>query len=209
MILCHARNKPKIKFLCFSLEIQMKIHFHNILTKLNFLLVTIGILIYSSAGAVGDSAAPINIEADRMVSQEQDNSVVFMGNVDARQGDLVIRTDEMTVFYHQEGGGDSQKSSSQVKKLICKGNVKISQGDWVGTGKRMDYYAKDRKVILSGDAKGWQGQNMVSGKTITYYLDEGRSVVESPTVEGTSDTKEGTDKPGRVKAVIHPTADTK
>lgn len=187
----------------------MKIRFLSILTKLNFFLVAAGMLIYTSAGAVGDSAAPINIEADRMVSQEQDNSVIFMGNVDARQGDLVIKTDEMTVFYLQEDGGDGQKSSSQVKKLICKGNVKISQGNWVGTGKRMDYYAKDRKVILSGDAKGWQGQNMVSGKTITYYLDEGRSVVEGPTVEGSTGDTEGTGKTGRVKAVIHPDADTK
>ena len=37
-----------------------------------------------------------------MISQEQENSVVFIGNVDARQGDLTIRTDEMTVYYSQD-----------------------------------------------------------------------------------------------------------
>lgn len=154
-----------------------------------------------AAGALGKAAAPINIEADRMVSQEKDNSVIFSGNVDARQGDLLIRTDEMTVHYTGDGKRGDQ-GSSQVKKLICLGNVQISQGSWLGTGQRMDYYAEGRKVILSGDAKAWQGQNMVAGKTITYFLDEGRSIVEAPdTVAAPGKNGKGS-KPGRVKAVI-------
>lgn len=148
------------------------------------------------------SSAPINIEADRMISHEQDNSVVFTGNVDARQGELVIRTDEMTVFYHQENSNEGTKGSTQVKKLICRGNVQISQGDWLGTGTRMDYYAQDRKVILSGDARAWQGQNMVAGKTITYYLDDGRSIVEGPAAADSSAQGAGKSGTGRVKAVI-------
>lgn len=126
------------------------------------------------------SSSPIRVEADRMVSMETENSVLFSGNVDARQDDVVIRSDEMTVYYEAAGeaSGDGKKNSQQVKKLICKGNVQITRADWLGTGKRMDYIAKDRKVILSGDAKAWQHNNMVSGKTIVYYLDEKRSIVE-------------------------------
>jgi lipopolysaccharide export system protein LptA len=143
-----------------------------------------------------------------MISQEQDNTVVFLGNVDARQGDLLIKSDEMTVYYDQEGDTSETAgpSGAKVKKLICLGNVQISQGDWLGTGRRMDYYAGDRKVILSGDAKAWQGQNMVTGKTITYYLDEGRSVVESPVAA--ENGGQGGDKSGRVKAVIQPNGKT-
>lgn len=153
----------------------------------------------------GNSSAPINIEADRMVSQEKDNSVVFTGSVDARQGDLLIRADEMTVYYSGDAKNSGQ-GSSEVKKLICRGSVQISQGSWLGTGKRMDYYAEGRKVILSGDAKAWQGQNMVAGKTITYFLDEGRSIVEAPTQTADTGAKDKGGKPGRVKAVIQPKA---
>ncbi len=159
------------------------------------ILATTGLILLSVVMAGGtESSEPIHIEADRMISQEQDNSVVFLGNVDARQGDLVIRSDEMTVYYTK--GDGNKKGASRVKKLVCKKNVEITQGDWLGTGNRMDYYARERKVILSGDAKAWQGQNMVSGKTITYYLDEGRSIVEQDKASS-----------GRVKAVIHPEAD--
>ena len=88
--------------------------------------------------------------------------------------------------------------SDQVKKLTCRGNVEITQDDWLGTGNRMDYFAKDRKIVLTGNAKAWQGQNMVSGKSIVYYLDEKRSIVEQDKTQT-----------GRVKAVIHPGSDAK
>jgi lipopolysaccharide export system protein LptA len=141
--------------------------------------------------------APINIEADRMVSQEAKNSVVFIGNVDASQGKVTIRADEMTVQYEEsEPGGKKEadksgKGKSKVKRLICIGNVQVTQEDWLGTGERMDYYADERKVVLSGNAKASEGQNMVSSDNITYFLDEKRSVFEQDKT-----------KPGRVKATI-------
>jgi lipopolysaccharide export system protein LptA len=187
----------------------MKIIFRTTLLIPSVFIIALTLFLSSNAGAEDDSSEPIHIEADRMISQEQQNSVVFLGNVVAKQGDLVIRTDEMTVFYVPEDDGAGKKNSSKVKKMICKGNVEITQDDWVGTGKRMDYYAQDRKVILSEDAKGWQGENMVSGKTITYYLDEGRSIVEAATTDSSTGSKEDGEKPGRVKAVIHPGSDSK
>lgn len=166
-------------------------------------------LLFSTVSFAENSHVPIHIEADRMVSQEQDNAVIFMGNVDARQGGLMIRTDKMTVNYVQEGDGLDTKGVSEVKKLICTGNVQISQGDWLGTGRRMDYYALERKVVLSGGAKAWQGQNMIAGKTITYFLDEGRSIVEGPVTADSKAAKGKGKKSGRVKAVIHPDGDKK
>ncbi len=136
------------------------------------------ILAAAVTGFCEESSEPIHIEADRMISQEEKNSVVFIGNVDASQGPVTIRTDEMTVHYTQKGEDSPAGQNSEVKKMICIGNVEITQQDWLGTGERMDYFALDRKVILSGKAKAWQGQNMISGKTIVYYLDEKRSVVE-------------------------------
>lgn len=137
--------------------------------------------------------SPINIEADRMVSLEQKNSVLFAGNVIATQADVRIRANEMTVFY-----ADSPKEQGQeVTKIKCVGSVEVTRGDWLGTGERMDYLAAERKVILSGGARAWQGKNKVAGETITYFMDEGRSEV-TPSQETTG--KDG----GRVKATIIP-----
>lgn len=146
------------------------------------------------------ASEPITIEADHMESLEKNNNVLFSGNVDAAQGEVRIRSDKMTVFYTQAGKGKKQ----EVKRLKCKGNVEITKGEWLGTGKTMNYLAKDRKVILSGDAKAWQDKNLVTGETIIYYLDEGRSEVvgrPSTTVSGKSGKRR---KTSRVKATLTP-----
>ncbi|MGB3210622.1 MAG: lipopolysaccharide transport periplasmic protein LptA [Desulforhopalus sp.] len=154
------------------------------------------------------SEDPIHIEADRMTSTERTSSVVFTGEVDAKQGDVRIRTDEMTVYYTQK---DTEKknlegensASQQVEKLICVGNVEITRGEWLGTSKKMIYLSKERQVILTEDAKAWQGQNMVSGEKIIYYLDEGRSEVVGGRPAATAgDAGEGEKKPSRVNMTI-------
>lgn len=163
---------------------------------LHLLIISVLAFLTPALAAV-EADQPISIEANRMVSQEKENSVIFEGKVVAHQGTLTIRSDEMTVYYSQQAppkaGSTKSNPTNKVEKLICKKNVKVTQGDWLGTGERMDYFAPERKAVLSGNAKAWQGQNMVSGKTITYYLDQKRSVVEQ-------DEK----SKGRVRAVIHP-----
>ena len=135
---------------------------------------------------------------------EKTNSVLFTGDVDAKQGDLRIRSDKMTVYYVESGESEGEKKSStaqQVEKLICVGNVEITRDDWLGTADKMTYLSEEQQLILSGNAKAWQDQNMVGGDKIVYYMDEGRSEVvggTSVTVGGEQEEK----KKSRVKMRI-------
>lgn len=146
------------------------------------------------------ASAPITIEADHMMSLEAANNVLFSGNVDASQADVRIRADKMTVYY--TAGGKEKKQ--EVERLRCEGNVEITKGEWLGTGKTMNYLSKERKLILSGDAKAWQDTNLVMGNTIIYYLDEGRSEVIGARPSATVHSETGKQKPGRVKATLTP-----
>lgn len=158
------------------------------------------------AGAVNTGRAaedpPIHIAADHMSSTEKTNSVLFTGAVDAKQGDLRILSDEMTVFYSPKGKTDTTNARQQVEKLICVGNVEITRGEWLGTSKRMTYLARKRQVILEDNAKAWQDQNMVAGDKIIYYLDEGRSEVVADTKAVIGGTEQKDDKPARVNMTI-------
>jgi lipopolysaccharide export system protein LptA len=123
----------------------------------------------------------INIEADRMESNQQENIVHFTGNVEARQNDLTIWSDTMTVHYANGAGSSIEKTTplaQAVDTLISEGNVRIKSGTWTASGDRMEYYEKDRKVILTGNTKVWENNNTVTGERIELFLDEGRSVVE-------------------------------
>ncbi len=151
---------------------------------------------------------PIHIEADSMTSTERTNSVLFVGDVDVKQGDVRIRSDEMTVYYTEADETEAnqnaeQQSSQKVEKLICIGNVEVTRGEWLGTAKKMTYLSDVRQVILTENAKAWQNQNMVSGDKIIYYLDEGRSEVSGDSaVAAGGDTEADKKKPSRVNMTI-------
>jgi lipopolysaccharide export system protein LptA len=174
------------------------------LTRFCCLTAAICLLLVSPLAAAD---APIQIEADKMSSTEKTNTVLFTGNVDARQQDVRIRSDEMTVYYtalDNAAGKTGKKASQQVQKIICNGNVEVSKKEWLGTSKKMIYLAKERQVVLLEDAKAYQGQNMVSGEKIIYYMDEGRSeVVGGKRTSATvGDTGKGDKKPSRVNMTI-------
>ena len=148
------------------------------------------------------TSVPIQIEADRMETSQEESVVIFSGHVKANQGVLTINADEMTVSYIRAETDPAatdpenvQGLPQKIAQIMAAGNVKIVQGDWIAAGDAMDFNAEKRIVILSGNAKAWQNQNMVTGEKIILYLDEGRSVVERSSAEGE-----------RVKAFIYPSA---
>lgn len=191
----------------------MKLNDRSLLFSMFFIvfLAVTGQVVDASAAA----DAPIQVEANHMTSVEKSNSVVFTGDVDAKQGDVRIRSDEMTVFYNTLENTSKQKdnkkptqqeekkTTQQVEKLICIGNVEVTRGEWLGTSKKMLYLSKERQVILTENAKAWQGQNMVSGEKIIYYLDEGRSeVIGGSKATTAGETDGGKKKPSRVNMTI-------
>ncbi|MDF1613827.1 lipopolysaccharide transport periplasmic protein LptA [Desulfurivibrio dismutans] len=122
----------------------------------------------------------MRIESDRMETGAEPNSVVFSGQVVARQGELTVYAETMTIFHlsqeeqEQLPPGDRR----QLKKLHATGQVRVEAEEWIGTGDTMEYTETERRVLLAGNARAWQEGNLVTGQSITIYLDEGRSIVE-------------------------------
>lgn len=141
------------------------------------------------------SIKPIHIEADRMEADQRQEAVTFAGNVEAVQGELVIRGDRMVVHYRKNAAlsGTEANVGQNVESLEATGNIKLEHQDWRASGDRMDYETVGRKVVLTGNTKVWRDSNMVTGDRVVLYLDEGKSVVESREEQG-----------GRVKAFFYP-----
>jgi len=139
---------------------------------------------------------PVQIEADQMLANQKENSVFFSGRVEAKQDDLTIHADEMTVYYANAANAAQTSKGSEnkdIKRLLAKGKVEITKLDWVATGDQAEYFSDERKVVLNGNTKVWQDNNMVTGDTFVMYLDEGKSIVER-----------GQKKGERVKAYFYP-----
>ncbi len=146
---------------------------------------------------------PIQIAADKMTAMEKSQIVVFSGNVDATQGTVRIRADTMKIHYDEpkDNAKSGKKTSQQVKKIICTGNVEITSDEWLGTADAMHYFSKKNLVQLIGNAKAFQGQNKIQGERIDYHLDTGESTVLGVKTE-TADTSKEDSPSGRVNMTI-------
>ena len=115
------------------------------------------------------STKPVKITSESLEADNKRNLVTFKGNVVAKQGDMVILADTMTVDYEKEGG---------IKRVEASGNVKMSQENRIATGTRIVFYNPEQKIVMTGNPKIWQGDNLISCEKITVLLEEDRIFFE-------------------------------
>lgn len=113
---------------------------------------------------------PIDIKSDRLEAHNKERKVVFEGNVQARQRDVLIFADRLTTFY--------DKAGKEVERIVADGNVKITQADKVGTAEQAVFENGSRKLSLYGQPHLWQGKDELRGEVITVFIDEDRVLVD-------------------------------
>ena len=149
-------------------------------------LLTVPCVIFAqekAADSLGKRNEPIHVVSDRLEADQAGKEVRFIGNVVARQGDVVMYAQEMRLVYDGE--------TREVERVVASGDVRIVQGDRVATGQQGILFNAEKKMVLTGEPKLFQGENSVSGDEVTVYLQEERSTVSS--AEGS-----------RVQAIFHP-----
>jgi lipopolysaccharide export system protein LptA len=148
-------------------------------------LMSMGIAVSTVVAAPGGrktaSNQPITIKSNELSADNKGKTAIFTGKVVAKQGDVTIFCEKMTVYYGAVQG--------DVDKIEADGNVRIVQENRTGLAAHAVYDSRAGKVILTGGGpKVMQGADTVSGEIITYFLDDDRSSVTG----------------GRVEATIHP-----
>ncbi len=116
------------------------------------------------------SRAPIDITSDTVEANQKQNVVTFRGNVLAKQEDITLYANSVTINYDPDTKG--------IKTIVATGNVKIVQQDRRATGQKITFQQDENKVLLEGEAVIREGDNVIRGERVTYYVNEERSVVE-------------------------------
>lgn len=139
---------------------------------------------------------PIEIQSDKLRSENEGKKFIFSGNVFSVWGDLEIKSDILEVYTNPDSEADQKKTTGDVSqegqdldKIIAIGNVRIKKGDRRAKGDRADYDNKKQIIIVTGEpnATAWEGKNIIRGKKMTFVLAEDLFKVE-----------------GRVKLVLNP-----
>lgn len=133
-----------------------------------------------------DIDQPIEIDADRSELNSQEGTVLFSGNVIVTQGEMTLKSAEITIYYLNEGTGDPQIIRIDALKDV----ILTSKGEIV-TGKWGVYDAPKRLITLGGGVKLTRGDAAVEGELLQLNLVSGITTLDSATLSGTQE--------GRVK----------
>lgn len=124
----------------------------------------------------------IHITSDKLISDNNAGYAEFIGNVKATQGDTVITSDRLKIFYKKNIAkqGPLSIGEESVHKIIAIGNVEIKFDNRVATAHQAVYNTETMVLVLSGNNSKIISENdSISGEKITLYRTDGRINVES------------------------------
>lgn len=131
-----------------------------------------------------EKAAPkgekIEISADRLVAAQNNQMVVFSGNVKAVHGKINISSDTLNVFYTDpKKSSDKRYNKDSIERIVASGNVTIEMEGKTATCDQAVYQTATKTMTLTGEKTRIQsGENYITGKTVTLYQDTGQIVVD-------------------------------
>ncbi len=145
-------------------------------------------------GAGYDTSLPIEITADSLEVQQEAQIAVFRGNVDAVQGELNLRADQLIVHYRT-----NSENQNSIRLIEANGNVFLSSPTEMAQGEKGVYDVDADTIQLTGSVVLIRGDNVIRGDRLEMDLATGRSRVLSGGLEAGGD--------GRVKALFVPNSD--
>jgi lipopolysaccharide export system protein LptA len=145
-------------------------------------LVSLLLLSAAAAAAQGllgkrDGDQPIEINADSLEVLERERVAIFRGNVDALQGRIRLKADELKVHYKggAEGGGSL---TGAITRIDAAGGVFLSSPTETAQGDRGIYLVERREITLSGKVVLTKGENVIRGQSLVMNMDTGYSKIE-------------------------------
>ncbi len=134
----------------------------------------------------------IHVTADSLSSESNARVAEFKGNVKVTQGDFIIRSDSLKIFYKESSEEKKAGTTESIEKIIATGNVKIESEEATAFSRQAEYDTNTMIMVLTGeDSRVIDKKNSVTGSKITFNRKDGL-------VKAEGDSKK------RVKAVFYP-----
>ena len=129
---------------------------------------------------------PVHIEAASLEVRDKDKVATFSGNVVVTQGDTVLRSKTLVVFYDQEDAKGGMKAAQpgpggkqSIRRLEARGGVVVTQKDQTATGANGIFDMKSNTITLNGGLVVTQGQNILRGDSLVVDVATGHAKVEA------------------------------
>ena len=124
---------------------------------------------------------PIQITANKLISNAEQKYAEFIGDVKASQQNFVITSDSLRIYYEGDLINQSQQPSNKkmIKRIVAKGDVEITSDEYVAKTDRVEYDVATMVVVLTGEnSTVTSGKNSITGSKIIYLRANGKLIVE-------------------------------
>ena len=138
-----------------------------------------------------DANQPIKISADSLEVRQNEQVAVFSGAVDARQGDVRMQAERLTVTYDPDAEDDSQAGA--IRRVRAEGDVFISSRTETASGNWADYDVAGATILMGDDVTLTQDKNVLAGGRLRINLNSGEARIEG-----------GSTGSGRVEGIFTP-----
>jgi lipopolysaccharide export system protein LptA len=128
-----------------------------------------------------ESENPIQIEADRLEVRDKEKVAVYAGNVQVRQGETVLKTAQLRVFYTGEAAGATPGSS--VSRIEASNRVVVQSGSQTASGDKAVFEMASDRVTLTGNVVLTEGDNIVRGSKLVVDLKSRKARMEGDRVQ--------------------------
>ncbi len=133
-------------------------------------------------GGGHDANQPIEITADSLEVQQENQLAIFRGTVDAVQGEMNLRADVLVVHYRPREDNQNrprEDNQNSISLIEAEGNVFVSSPNEMAQGDRGTYHVDAQRVELDGSVVLTQGENVIRGDHLELNLATGQSKMAS------------------------------
>ncbi len=155
----------------------------------------------------GNDKKPVEITSDQLEVYRKEDKAIFSGNVLAKQGNVNLRSEEMTIYYKAnkakgKKADDGSKPTNSISKVETKGKIFLSTPKETAQGDKGVYDVDKKVVTILGNVTLTSGKSIVRGEEMVYNLATGQSKMIS---SGQGETVPGqAGKKQRVRGVFVP-----
>jgi lipopolysaccharide export system protein LptA len=153
-------------------------------------LFTFTTVLLSSGGYAGDlpqnkrtnqTEEQIQIVADKLITNSAKKFAEFVGDVRASQGNLVINSEQLRIYYHDDPDRNKNQIGGQasIKRIIASGNVQVSFEEYRAESDQLEYDPDTQILVFTGENSTMtSGKNSITGSKISVNRKNGQIKVE-------------------------------
>jgi lipopolysaccharide transport protein LptA len=130
----------------------------------------------------GDSKEPIEIVADRLVTNNTEKWADFTGSVKATQGKFAMTSDALRIYYEGDllNPPKGKPMQESIHKIVATGRVHIVTDQYVADAERAEHVVATDIMTLTGpNSTVVSGKNKLTGSKIVLNRTTGNAEVES------------------------------